>query len=103
MKELADKTYDQTIKNGLHLVDFWAHWCGPCKMQPPVLEELEKEYTTAELQIIKVNVDEYPEIASRYGIQSIPTILILKNGQLVKQIVGVHTKPQLKQELSIYM
>ncbi|MBL1227073.1 thioredoxin [Enterococcus sp. BWR-S5] len=90
-------------KKGLHLVDFWAPWCGPCKMQTPILEELEKEYTEAELQISKVNIDEYPEIAKRYGIQSIPTMLILRDGQLVKQIVGVHMQPQLKKELSIYM
>ncbi|EHE85267.1 thioredoxin family protein [Latilactobacillus curvatus CRL 705] len=65
-------------------------------MQTPILEELEKEYTEAELQISKVNIDEYPEIARRYGIQSIPTMLILRDGQLVKQIVGVHVQPQLK-------
>ncbi|MBO0449720.1 thioredoxin [Enterococcus sp. MJM12] len=103
MEELTEKNYDQTIKKGLHLVDFWAPWCGPCKMQTPILEELEKEYTEAELQISKVNIDEYPEIARRYGIQSIPTMLILRDGQLVKQIVGVHVQPQLKKELSIYM
>ncbi len=101
MEELTEKNYDQTIKKGLHLVDFWAPWCGPCKMQTPILEELEKEYTEAELQISKVNIDEYPEIARRYGIQSIPTMLILRDGQLVKQIVGVHVQPQLKKELSI--
>lgn len=60
MEELTEKNYDQTIKKGLHLVDFWAPWCGPCKMQTPILEELEKEYTEAELQISKVNIDEYP-------------------------------------------
>ena len=103
MEELTEKNYEQTIKKGLHLVDFWAPWCGPCKMQTPILEELEKEYTEAELQISKVNIDEYPEIARRYGIQSIPTMLILRDGQLVKQIVGVHVQPQLKKELSIYM
>jgi len=103
MEELTEKNYDQTIKKGLHLVDFWAPWCGPCKMQTPILEELEKEYTEAELQISKVNIDEYPEIARRYGIQSIPTMLILRDGQLVKKIVGVHVQPQLKKELSIYM
>lgn len=103
MEELTEKNYDQTIKKGLHLVDFWAPWCGPCKMQTPILEELEKEYTEAELQISKVNIDEYPEIARRYGIQSIPTMLILRDGQLVKQIVGVHVQPQLKKELRIYM
>ena len=103
MEELTEKNYDQTIKKGLHLVDFFFFFCGPCKMQTPILEELEKEYTEAELQISKVNIDEYPEIARRYGIQSIPTMLILRDGQLVKQIVGVHVQPQLKKELSIYM
>ncbi|MBP2099909.1 thioredoxin [Enterococcus rivorum] len=103
MKELTNKTYDQTIEKGLHLVDFWAAWCGPCKMQTPILEELEKDYTEDELKVSKVNVDDYPEIAGRYGIQSIPTMLILKDGQLVKQIVGVHMKPQLQQELAAYI
>lgn len=103
MEELTEKTTIKQSKKGIHLVDFWAPWCGPCKMQTPILEELEKEYTEAELQISKVNIDEYPEIARRYGIQSIPTMLILRDGQLVKQIVGVHVQPQLKKELSIYM
>lgn len=103
MKDLTNETYHQTIKNGLHLVDFWAAWCGPCKMQGPILAELEKEYASEAVQISKVNVDDYPEIAGQYGIQSIPTMLILKEGQVVKQLVGVHMKQQLQQELAAYM
>ena len=69
------------------LVDFWAEWCGPCKMIAPVLDELAAEYD-GKVKIAKVNIDEHQQIAINYGIQSIPTLLFFKNGQVVDQVVG---------------
>ncbi|MCD6391311.1 MAG: thioredoxin, partial [Dehalococcoidia bacterium] len=80
------------------LVDFWAQWCGPCLAAAPVLEELEKEYTS-KIDFAKVNVDENGPLAAKYGIAAIPTMLIFKGGQPVQQIVGYKSKKELKQVL----
>lgn len=103
MKNLTNSTFDQTIASGLHLVDFWAPWCGPCRMQTPILEELDKEYSDAVLQISKINVDEEGELAVRYGIQSIPTMMIFKDGRPVDRLIGVRMKPQLEEILKQFM
>lgn len=81
------------------LVDFWAEWCGPCKMMAPILEDISNEYTD-KLGVGKLDVDENPEIAQEYGIMSIPTLLVFKNGQVVKQIVGYRPKNDLLAQLS---
>jgi len=80
------------------LVDFWAVWCGPCRMVAPIVDELAEEFD-GKLATFKVDVDTNPGIAEKYGIQSIPTLLIFRDGQLVKQLVGYMPKPQLKQAL----
>jgi thioredoxin 1 len=77
------------------VVDFWAEWCGPCKMIAPVLGELATEYG-GKVKIGKVNIDEYQQLAVKYQINSIPTLLFFKNGEMVDQIVGMKGKPQLK-------
>lgn len=78
------------------MVDFWATWCGPCRMQAPILEKLSEELSEDELKILKMDVDENPETARAFGIMSIPTLLFKKDGQVVKQVAGVHTSAQIK-------
>ncbi len=80
------------------LVDFWAAWCGPCQMMGPIIEELAKEMGN-KYKVGKLNVDENRETVARYGIMSIPTLMIFKNGKPVKQLVGVQAKENLKGEL----
>ncbi len=77
------------------LVDFWATWCGPCRMMGPVVEELANDYS-GKVKVGKVNVDEEPELAQEYGIMSIPTIIIFKEGKIVNQVVGARTKSDLE-------
>ena len=84
---VTDATFAEETKDGLVLIDFWATWCGPCRMQAPILDEL---------KILKMDVDENPNTAREFGIMSIPTLLFKKDGQVVKQVAGVHTKDQLK-------
>ena len=97
--KLNNKAEFEAIKNnGVVLVDFYADWCGPCKMLGPVLEDLAKEYE-GKAKIVKVNVDEISDLASEYGVMSIPNMFILKDGVVVKNIVGYQPKPALKQVL----
>jgi thioredoxin 1 len=80
------------------LVDFWAEWCGPCKMVAPILDELATEYN-GKLKIGKVNIDEHQPLATQYGIRAIPTLLIFKQGQVVDQVVGLRSKKDFKLKL----
>ena len=95
-KAITDATFEAETKEGLVLVDFWATWCGPCRMQAPILEKLSEELSEDELKILKMDVDENPETARAFGIMSIPTLLFIKDGQVVKQVAGVHTAAQIK-------
>jgi thioredoxin 1 len=96
---LTDANFDEeVIKSDLPiLVDFWAVWCGPCKMQNPILEEVEKEME-GKAKVGKLNVDDNPESASKYGVMSIPTLMLFKSGQVVKQFIGVQSKETLLSE-----
>ena len=95
-KAITDATFEQETKDGLVLVDFWATWCGPCRMQGPILDKLSEELSEDVLKIVKMDVDENPNTARAFGIMSIPTLLFKKDGQVVKQVAGVHTAEQIK-------
>ena len=96
VKVITDATFEQETKDGLVLIDFWATWCGPCRMQGPILDRLSEEVSEEELKIVKMDVDENPATARDFGIMSIPTLLFKKDGQVVKQLAGVHTAQQIK-------
>jgi len=98
VKELTTSTFDDTVKDGKVLVDFWASWCGPCKIQMPIVEKLANDVQA--VTFAKVNVDEQHELAARYGIQSIPTLLVFNEGSLEHSLVGVHSEGQLKEILA---
>ena len=97
--ELTEANFKDTIKEGVALVDFWAPWCGPCRMIAPVIDELAQEYE-GKAKICKVNTDEQPAIAAEYGIRSIPTILFFKDGELVDQMVGAASKGVFEEKLN---
>ena len=97
-KILTTENFDSTISNGVSLVDFWATWCGPCKMLAPNIEAIAEEYE-GKAQICKVDVDEYPKLATQYEIYSIPTILIFKDGELVERMTGFRAKSQIAEIL----
>lgn len=95
MKIVTKNEFDGIIKDGVVLVDFFATWCGPCKMLAPVLEELSEAYE-GKATIIKVDVDAEQALAGQYGVMSIPTMILFKDGQAVKQVVGFQPKPQIE-------
>ena len=94
VKEIKDSDFANSIKSGLVLIDFWAPWCGPCRMQGPILEEVAAEIGTSAV-IGKVNIDESPLAPAQFGVQSIPTLILFKNGEVVEQYVGVQRKNEL--------
>ncbi|WP_428909322.1 thioredoxin [Niallia sp. Krafla_26] len=94
----TDQTFSNETGSGLVLVDFWAPWCGPCKMIAPVLEDLDAEIGD-KVKIVKVDVDENPESAGKFGIMSIPTLLVLKDGEVVDKVVGFQPKEALAERL----
>jgi thioredoxin 1 len=101
---VSDATFDETVgaSDNVVLVDFWAEWCGPCKMIAPSLEEIAGEQR-GKLTIAKLNVDDNPDTARRYDVMSIPTLLIFKDGEPVKRLVGAKGKGQLLQDLAEYI
>lgn len=90
---LNENNFDDMIKEGMTLVDFYADWCGPCKMLSPILEEYEKEQT--DVKVLKVDVDKFIDVASKYSVLSIPTIILFKDGELIEKKVGFMTKEMI--------
>lgn len=97
VKEFNDNNFDEEVlsSNLPVVVDLWAPWCGPCKMLTPIIEDLAKDYN-GKAKIGKINIDDSPDVASKYGINSIPTILFIKNGEIVEKQVGLLAKDPLK-------
>ena len=97
---LTEQNFDEALsrESGLMMVDFWAEWCGPCKAIAPVLEDLAQE-SAGRVTLAKVNVDENPGLAARYGIRSIPTILFVKQGKVTDQVIGAVPRAKLKAKL----
>lgn len=100
VKSVSADSFDQVViqSQSLVMVDFWATWCGPCKIVAPVVEELAKEYE-GKVTFAKVNTDENPDLASRYGIRGIPTLMFFKDGKVLDQVVGAVPKGQLKSKI----
>ncbi|WP_072679802.1 thioredoxin [Arcobacter sp. LA11] len=89
--DLTPENFEEVTNAGVSLVDFWAPWCGPCRMIAPVIEELAEEFE-GKANICKVNTDEQQDLAVKYGIRSIPTIIFMKDGEIVDQMVGASSK-----------
>ncbi|GDX47491.1 MAG: thioredoxin [Bacteroidetes bacterium] len=102
--QITDSNFNELVnkENTVAMVDFWAEWCGPCRMIGPSVEELSKEYE-GKAVIGKLNVDDNPNIASSFGIRSIPTILFFKNGKVVDKQVGVVPKAELERKLKAHL
>ncbi len=102
--EVTDSSFQQEVLESqlTVLVDFWAPWCGPCRMVAPVVEEISEQYE-GQVKVVKVNTDENPNVASQYGIRSIPTLMIFKDGQRVDMVVGAVPKTTLANTLEKYI
>ena len=96
--ELTQENFDSTIATGVVMVDFWAPWCGPCRMIAPVIDKLAQDYD-GKAKICKVNTDEQQELAQKFGIRSIPNILFYKDGQQVDEIIGAASEQDFKAKL----
>ncbi len=99
---MNEQNFEGEISNGVTLVDFWAEWCGPCRMLTPIIEQIALEYMN-KAKIAKVNVDDCNAIAAKYGIMSIPTVIIFKNGEQVEKSIGLVPKDTLCEMLDKHL
>ncbi len=102
VQNLTDSTFDATVKSGVALVDFWAPWCPPCRMQGPIVEKLAGQFDGRAV-IAKINVDEQGASASKYGVSNIPTLVILKDGKEVKRFVGLQKEDALRDGVNSFL
>ncbi|ACA82350.1 MULTISPECIES: thioredoxin [Leuconostoc] len=100
VKAITDAEFKEDTAKGVSITDFWATWCGPCRMQSPVLEALSEE--TEHVNFVKMDVDQNPETPSAFSIRAIPTLLVQKDGEVVERLTGFHTKDQLAKVLAKY-
>ena len=103
--EITDATFQEEVESnsGLTMVDFWAVWCGPCRIVAPVVEQLASEFGDKGLKVGKLDVDHNPQTAARYGIRSIPTILFFKDGEVVDRVVGAMPKPVFEEKIQAHI
>ena len=99
--EITDANFADEIENGegLYMVDFWAEWCGPCRLVAPIVSDLADEYRDKGLRVGKLDVDTNQQTATRFAVRSIPSILFFKDGELVDQVIGAVPRPQLEEKL----
>lgn len=98
--DLTEKNFDSVVGSGVTLVDFWATWCGPCKMQGPIIDQLGDKYQ-GKFTVAKLDVDQNPSIAARYGVMSIPTLIVYREGEEVTRRVGVQSLQELETMLGM--
>ncbi|SEK88883.1 thioredoxin [Carnobacterium iners] len=98
---VTDKDFELETNEGISITDFWAPWCGPCRMQSPVLEELDTEIGD-QVKIVKMDVDQNQTVPASFGIMSIPTLLVKKDGEVVEKLIGYHGKEQIEEIIAKY-
>ncbi len=99
--EVTDQNFAEEVEasEGLAMIDFWATWCGPCRLVAPIVEELAEEYQDKGLRVCKLDVDSNPQVTTRFQVRSIPSILFFKNGQLVDKVIGAVPRPHLEEKV----
>lgn len=97
IKELTNENFEDAVKTGVTVVDFWAPWCGPCKMIHPIVEELSNDMD--DVEFAKLNIDEAQQVAMKYQVMSIPTLIVFKNGSPQETIIGVTPKEKIKKKI----
>ncbi len=103
--EVTDQNFAEEVEagEGLAMIDFWATWCGPCRLVAPIVEELAEEYKDKGLHVYKLDVDSNPAVTARFQVRSIPSILFFKNGQLVDKVIGAVPRPHLEEKVQEHL